>query len=213
MKETMKSLLLTSSISVLLLGSLLSLGCSDDNNGDLAIGDDGTAPGDLPPGSTDPAAVPPTPICADMGVAYVGLGGKKLVAGRIQVVAGGNRDRIKPFGVLASEFNRVAATTPTLLATNAATFGAAPARWYQEPQVSAVSLYTSYRVAFEVRPRAKHCSTVCRPSRATLSTPESPVGRETAFPRRLRGSRRSRREGRRRSPQLNDRDPERRNRS
>jgi hypothetical protein len=148
-KETMKALFLTSTLTALFLGSILSLGCSD--GGDLGIPDDGTGPGadGLPPGSTDPAAVPPTPICPSMGVSYVGLGGRKLTAGRIEVVAGGNRDRIKPFGVLGTEFQRVASTTPTLLAANAATFGAPPARWYQEPTVSAVSLFTSYRVAFE----------------------------------------------------------------
>ena len=152
MKETMKALFLTSTVSAslfLALGSILSLGCSD-SGGDLGIPDDGTNPGQdgVPPG-TDPAAVPPTPICPSMGVSYVGLGGRKLTAGRIEVVAGGNRDRIKPFNVLGTEINRVASTTPTLLAANAATFGAAPARWYTEPTVSAVSLFTSYRVAFE----------------------------------------------------------------
>jgi hypothetical protein len=146
MKETMKSLLLTSAISAVLLGSILSLGC-ESGGGDLGIPDDGV-PGEGPGEGPGEKAVTP-PICASMGVAYVGLGGRNLVAGRLQVVAGGNRDRIKPYGVLGSELNRVAGNTPTLLASNAATFGAPPARWYTEPQVSAVSLFTSYRVAFE----------------------------------------------------------------
>jgi hypothetical protein len=97
--------------------------------------------------------------CRDAMTSYAGLGAKVLVAGRVDgqqdekknpVVL--DRHRVKPFQVLADDLHRVLGTTQVsmdaLLATSADTFAAAPARWFSEPQSSAVTLFTTYRIAF-----------------------------------------------------------------
>lgn len=68
---------------------------------------------------------------------------------RVNEGTGVNRARVKPFGVMASEFQRVLGNTPPSLSTSAASFNAAPARWFGEPVYSGVSMNKVFDVSFE----------------------------------------------------------------
>jgi hypothetical protein len=98
----------------------------------------------------DPNVVeqPPVPIKCDVGTSYSGFGGMLLEVGRGDEDQGFDRDRVKPFSALSGEYARVLGTTPALLTTMGATFGATPARWFVEPEQNAVALYSAVRVAF-----------------------------------------------------------------
>jgi hypothetical protein len=84
------------------------------------------------------------------GKTYKGFGNVNLVAGRAtEVPKEGNRFRVKPYSVLAGEYTRVLGSVPASLAANSASFISAPDRWYVETQASAVTLFTSFRIAYE----------------------------------------------------------------
>jgi hypothetical protein len=84
------------------------------------------------------------------GKIYKGFGNVNLVAGRLtEVPKEGDRFRIKPYSALAGEFTRVLGSAPASLAANAPSFISAPDRWYEESQASAVTLFTSFRVAYD----------------------------------------------------------------
>ena len=115
-------------------------------------GDPSTAPEG---GITDPnsPAAPlgppaPPPNHCDFGKSYKGFGGTLLEVGRVDSDLGIDQGRVKPFSAMGQEYKRVLGSTVPLLAGFNTTFDAAPARWYVEPQSSAVSVFTSYRVAF-----------------------------------------------------------------
>lgn len=81
---------------------------------------------------------------------YQGLGGKELTLGRVEEVPKlRDRARIKPFSALTGEFSRVLKFTPGSLTNNAATFNASPERWYHEPSLNGVNVFTAYRAAYE----------------------------------------------------------------
>lgn len=81
---------------------------------------------------------------------YKGFGDMDLTAGRaLEIPALGDRYRVKPYSALEKEFLRVTGNVPKSLAANASTFAAAGDRWYSEPQGSAVTLFTTYRIAYE----------------------------------------------------------------
>jgi hypothetical protein len=98
-----------------------------------------------PPGTTTPT--PPVPGACE-AQAHVGFGKQDFVADRKPGEIGSNRRRVKPYSVLGTEFKRALGVTPAGLATNVAAFGDVPARWFAEPQEGAVSLYTTYMLAF-----------------------------------------------------------------
>jgi hypothetical protein len=87
-------------------------------------------------------------LACDFGYSYQGFGGTRLEAGRADEEVGFDRDRVKGYDALAGEYARVLGTTPDLFNDLGSTFGEVPPRWYQEPQATAVSLYSSMRVAF-----------------------------------------------------------------
>lgn len=105
------------------------------------------APDALPVDAATEAQAP-APRC-DMGRKYVGLGGLELTEDRADLDIGMDRARVKPYSTLQSDYGRVLGNTPLLLTGMGPTFGEAPARWSAEPQASAISLYTAYRVAFQ----------------------------------------------------------------
>jgi len=105
---------------------------------------DGNGPGALPP----PTDVPPDVGQCSMGYSYQGFGGTQLVVGRSDEDEGFDRDRIKPLDALRGEYARVLGSTPSTIDTVANTFGTTPPKWYLEPQSSAVSLFSSFRIAF-----------------------------------------------------------------
>lgn len=108
-------------------------------------GDDGGAGDDGGGGGDDGG---PGPECA-VYRSYAGFGGAKLEADRITGTSELDRDRVKPYEVLATEYTRMLGKKPPLIDTMATTFGSSPARFYVEPEGSAVTLYSAYRVAFE----------------------------------------------------------------
>lgn len=84
------------------------------------------------------------------GKKYLGLGGKELSAGRVEEVPKlGDRARIKPYSALSGEFSRVLNVVPNSLTANAPTFNAPAERWYQEPTLNGVNIFTAYRAAYE----------------------------------------------------------------
>jgi hypothetical protein len=94
--------------------------------------------------------VNPTAQCADMAAKYVGFGKSDLLSDRVDAVAGVNRQRFKPYSALTAEYPRVTKmAAPALLGQSGSTFGQPVARWNQEPEGSAVNLYTAFRIAFE----------------------------------------------------------------
>jgi hypothetical protein len=91
------------------------------------------------------------PACSEArtGRSYLGLSGEELTATRVNAEQGVDRARIKPHAVLGAEYARTVGVTPPSVAGNAATFGAAPVRWYEEPKASAVSVSTYFTMGFE----------------------------------------------------------------
>lgn len=107
-------------------------------------------PGPVEPG-TDPNAVTPAPpLCSPTtGTQWKGFAGTSLVQQRSDGAIGADRARMKPFDALADEYTRAIGNVPASLANAAASFGAAPERFYMEPQASAISVWSSFRVAFD----------------------------------------------------------------
>lgn len=102
-------------------------------------------------GADDPAQAPADPTqpgaCAT-GAPHVGFAGHDFVADRGVGGLGVDRRRIKPFSAMDSEMKRVLGAAPAALSASSAAFGEVPARWYAEPVAGAVSLYTTYSLAF-----------------------------------------------------------------
>jgi hypothetical protein len=80
---------------------------------------------------------------------YVLFDGTKLDEKRANEGTGVNRARMKPYSVMASEYQRVLGNTPDGIKTAGASFNAAPARWYGEPVYSGVTMNTAFNIAFE----------------------------------------------------------------
>jgi hypothetical protein len=87
-------------------------------------------------------------LACNYGYTYQGFAGTQLELGRVDEDLGLDRDRVKGYDALQGEFARVLGTTPDLFGDLGSTFGEVPARWYMEPQATAVSVYSSMRVAF-----------------------------------------------------------------
>ncbi len=137
-----------------LFGSAVLLavaGCSSDPN---SLGDgSGDQPGGGGPGAGGGGGGGggggTGPACTDKGKAYVGFAGTQLVADRIEFPVGQDRDRVKPFSALQTEYPRVLGASPASLAKMGPTFGQSQARWYDEPEANAVSIYSAFSVAFD----------------------------------------------------------------
>ena len=152
---------LTASLAAALMFAGCSLGSSSANLGNMT-----TPPGQTPPGTTPPEDVPPpaiepppaevpppevVPPRCDMGKTYTGFAGTELTAGRIDGDLGPERARPKPFTALTGEFPRVLGNTPAMLTDVSVgnTFAITPNRWVTEPVASGVTIYTTYRIAFQ----------------------------------------------------------------
>jgi hypothetical protein len=117
---------------------------------------------------TDPAA---TGQCVST-TSYAGYDGIVLEADRADGVANTNRSRVKPYAVLKDEYTRVLGAAPPLMATMASTFGAPPDRWSIEAEASGVTLFSSYRVAFQgcLAATATAANFAAAPTAATAGT-------------------------------------------
>lgn len=125
-------------LSALTLGACIGeIGGSNDN-------DDGDDEGS---GSAE------EPVVCEAARTYTGFGGA-LDTDRPQIVASSDRIRLKPFGALASEYNRALGLTDFSTQIYAATFGRPPARWYQEPAASANTIYAAFALAYDACGRA-----------------------------------------------------------
>lgn len=116
-----------------LVAVLTVAGCAGqiDNTGD----DDGS-------GSDDP-------VECEQARAYVGFGATDLTATRPKIEPGSDRLRLKPFTALSAEYRAALGLTAFDTSAFAATFGRPPARWFQEPQASANTIYGAFALAFD----------------------------------------------------------------
>jgi hypothetical protein len=159
--QTVKTL--TASLVAAMLLAGCSLGSSSANLGNMTTPPPETVPPalqppeDLPPPAVipPPEEIPPVdpviPARCDMGKTYTGFAGTELTAGRIDGDIGPERARMKPFSALTGEFPRALGNTPAMLTdpSVANTFAIVPARWVSEPVASGVTVYTTYRIAFQ----------------------------------------------------------------
>jgi hypothetical protein len=125
--------------------------CADDPDA-LTHGngpDDPGGPEDPKPG--DPGSTPASLQCTQKpdGRSYVLFDGSKLEATRVNENVGVNRARLKPFGVLQGEYQRVLGLVPASLAASGGSFDEPPARWFAEAQHSGVSLNAIFDISFE----------------------------------------------------------------
>ena len=142
--------------------SLLVVACAAEDadslngrrGGDNGAGENGDVPGENGDGTnpggdgTTPGADPTQPGTCKLGAPHPGFANVDFVGDRKPGAVGVDRRRIKPYSALSSEFQRALGVVPANLAQSAAAYGEVPARWYQEPTAGAVSLYTTYTLAF-----------------------------------------------------------------
>jgi len=103
-----------------------------------------------PTNPVDPNQTPPPPANhCDFGKSYTGFGGTVLEVGRIDNEVTMEGGRMKPYTSLVTEYPRVLGNNPTLLTGMNATFSDPVVRWFVEPQGSAISIYTAYRIGFQ----------------------------------------------------------------
>ncbi|MBX3226029.1 MAG: hypothetical protein KIT84_29360 [Labilithrix sp.] len=91
---------------------------------------------------------PGAPGSCKEGAPHPGFASFDFVSDRKPGAIGDNRGRVKPFSMMNGELQRTLGVVPATLAESAGAFGETPARWYGEPQAGAVSLFTTYNVAF-----------------------------------------------------------------
>jgi hypothetical protein len=108
----------------------------------------GETPGANP---DDPNAAPGALECTvkPEGRSYLLFDGTKLEEKRPNENVGVNRARVKPFGVMKGEYQRVLGLVPPSLAAAGSSFDEPPARWYAEAQHSGVSLNAIFDLSFE----------------------------------------------------------------
>jgi hypothetical protein len=91
----------------------------------------------------------PQPVTCDQARTYNDLGGAPLGGDRPKIEAGTDRMRLKPYAALAPEYNRALGITGFSTATYKTTFGAPPARWFQEPTASSSTVYASFALGYD----------------------------------------------------------------
>lgn len=142
---------MTIGLSIILAAGLVACGKAPKHHSGTTVGT--TQSGNVnpnDPNAQDPSASTMLTCSLTDGKQYKGFGNVNLVAGRpTEVAKDGDRYRVKPYTSLSGEYTRVMGAVPASLTANAATFAAAPDRWYVDTQASAVTLFTSYRVAYE----------------------------------------------------------------
>ncbi|MBS2011337.1 MAG: hypothetical protein JST00_00385 [Deltaproteobacteria bacterium] len=128
------------------------------------------------PGEGEGEVTPAALQCTEKpeGRSYKNFDGNLLEAQRKNENVGVNRARLKPFAVMAGEYQRVLGLVPPGLAGSAGSFDEPPARWFAEASHSGVSLNAIFSISFEgcasytktapeygAAPTAETASTVC----------------------------------------------------
>ncbi|MBL8955585.1 MAG: hypothetical protein JNK82_32720 [Myxococcaceae bacterium] len=90
-----------------------------------------------------------TPTGCNGSALYAGFGGRSLDADRLDRVVNTDRRRVKPYAMLPGEYQRVLNMTPAFINGQGATFNAQPARWFEEQQLSAISMYQAFTASFQ----------------------------------------------------------------
>ena len=126
--------------TLLVLTSLLASACIGE------IGGSGGDDDDTGSGSGSGSA---EPVVCDQARTYLGFDGKPLEADRPAIAAYSDRMRMKPFAVLAGEYNRALGLTSFNTAIYAGTFGKPPARWFDEPAASAATVQAAFALAYD----------------------------------------------------------------
>ena len=134
--------------TIITLCSLLVVACAAEADS-LTGGRSRGAGGSDPAGVDGTAGADPTqPGTCAVGIAHPGFANTDFVADRKPGAIGVDRRRVKPYSAMTSEFTRALGGTPAALATSGSAFGDVPARWYLEPTAGAVSIFTTYSLAF-----------------------------------------------------------------
>lgn len=118
------------------------------------------------------------PVICEQTRSYDGFGSTPLETGRAEIEPGSDRLRVKPYGALAAEYASALGLPSFNTGTYATTFGRPPARWYQEPQASANTLYAAFALAFEAC--SQHTATDAAYAEAPTAQSAAAVCRELA---------------------------------
>lgn len=142
--KRLQTLLVVASAAVLVAA------CADEGeelSGRGKGGPNGDGTGEGPGGPGTPEALQ----CTEKpeGKSYVNFDTNKLEDTRVNEGVGLNRARLKPYGVLAGEYQRVLGAVPASLAGSAGSFDEPPPRWYEEAAHSGISLNAFYGISFE----------------------------------------------------------------
>ena len=141
------------SLALAIAGALFVSACGDDpgllgerTNQDKPKGD---GPAEKNEGTENTA--PPELQCTvkPQGKSYKHFDGSLLEQTRINENVGVNRARIKPYAVMASEYQRVLGLVPEGIKTAGESFDAPPDRWYAETTYSGVSMNAIFEISYE----------------------------------------------------------------
>jgi hypothetical protein len=142
--------------------------CESNSQCASNVCEEGKCVGDGP--SVDPAALKCTQ--GPNGRSYVLFDGSKLEAKRDNENVGINRARVKPYPTLEKEFQRVLGVVPPSLKNSAASFDSPATRWFQEADLSGVSLNAFASIAFEA------CSAYTKSASEFASAPTEESAKE-----------------------------------
>jgi hypothetical protein len=148
---TMKLSLITPlTCAAIVVTTLLLVACSADDPGTLRAHN-----GSGDPNAADAAdgtgVVASALQCTDKpdGRSYTLFDGSKMEATRVNENIGVNRARLKPYAVMATEYQRVLGLIPDGIKTSGGSFDDPPARWFSEAEYSGVSMNAIFEISFQ----------------------------------------------------------------
>jgi len=134
------------------LTAVLSAACVEEGVDEL---NSGSKDGKDTSASSDPASNDPSKTgqlqctAGPAGRSYAAFDGSKLEASRLNENFGVNRARVKPYGSLEKEYQRVLGVVPPSIKNAGGSFDIPAARWFGEPQYSGVSLHALATISYE----------------------------------------------------------------
>jgi len=136
-------------LPILLLGSVALAACAEESNELLGKRGNGEPNGGENGNGENGSAASLECTAKPEGRSFVNFDGNKLEERRMNENVGVNRARIKPYGVMASEYQRVLGLVPEGIKTAGGSFDAPPQRWYAESTHSGVSMNAIFEISFE----------------------------------------------------------------